>query len=116
LVQVRVVEHLPKPIYGLPISLRMIGSHSLDRSQCKREKCVAAVQGRPYRLRTDKLAESHHCRGVGKSTPTTGMEQARKLVRRWRHYLRVSGGRVSPGLRLMHEAFWCGLFHWPNRM
>ena len=25
-------------------------------------------------------------------------------------------GRVSPGLRLMHEAFWCGLFDRPDRM
>ena len=25
-------------------------------------------------------------------------------------------GRVSPGLRLMHEAFWCGLSEWPDRM
>jgi hypothetical protein len=31
-------------------------------------------------------------------------------------HLRVSGRRVSPGLRLMHEAFWCGHFHWPDRM
>jgi hypothetical protein len=25
-------------------------------------------------------------------------------------------GRVSPGLRRMHEAFWCGLSEWPDRM
>ena len=25
-------------------------------------------------------------------------------------------GRVSPGLRLVHEAFWCGPMHWPDRM
>jgi DNA repair protein RadC len=30
---VRVVQNLPEPIYGLPISLRMIGCHPLDRSQ-----------------------------------------------------------------------------------
>src|SRR5262249_33404470 len=56
-----------EPIYGLPISLRMVGSHPLDRSQCKREKCVAAaLQGRSYRLRTDEFAESQHSRGIGK--------------------------------------------------
>src|SRR5262249_34173724 len=61
LVQVRVVKHLPQPIYGLPISLRMVGSHPLDCSQCKREECVAAaLQGRSYRLRTDEFAESQH--------------------------------------------------------
>src|SRR5215831_5430087 len=67
LVQVRVIKHLPEPIDGLPISLRMVGSHPLDRSQCKREKCVAAaLQGRSYRLRTDEFAESQHSRGIGK--------------------------------------------------
>jgi hypothetical protein len=67
LVQVRVIKHLPEPIYGLPISLRMVGSHTLDRSQCKRENSVAAsLQRRSYRLRTDELAESHHCRSVSK--------------------------------------------------
>jgi len=66
-VQVRIVKNLPEPIYGLPISLRMIGCHPLDRSQCKHEKCVAAaLQGGPDRLRTDELAESHHGRGISK--------------------------------------------------
>jgi hypothetical protein len=41
----------------------LIGNHPLDRSQSKREKCVAtALQRRPYGLRTDELAESHHRR------------------------------------------------------
>jgi hypothetical protein len=67
LVQMRVVKHFPELIYGLPISPRMVGNHALDRSQCKREKCVAAVlQGRSYRLGADQLAESHDCRGVSK--------------------------------------------------
>jgi hypothetical protein len=39
----RVVEDVPKPIYGLPISPRLIGNHLLDRSQRKRENCVAAL-------------------------------------------------------------------------
>jgi hypothetical protein len=67
LVQVRVVKHLPEPIYHLPISPRLIRNHSLDRSQSKREKRVAtALQRRPYGLRTDELAESHYRRGVAK--------------------------------------------------
>jgi hypothetical protein len=49
-VQVRVVKNLPKPIYGLPISLRMIGCHPLDLSQCKHEKCFAAT------LQADRIA------------------------------------------------------------
>src|SRR5262249_43712208 len=77
LVQVRVVKHLPEPIYGLPISLRMVGSHPLDCSQCKREECVAAaLQGRSYRLRVDEFAESQHSRGIG------------KIMRRGRFWLR----------------------------
>jgi len=43
LVQMRVVEDIPEPIYGLPISPRLIGNHLLDRSQRKRENCVAAA-------------------------------------------------------------------------
>ena len=27
-----------------------------------------------------------------------------------------AGRHISPGLRLMHEAFWCGLSEWPDRM
>ena len=77
LVQVRVVKHLPEPIYGLPISLRMVGSHPLDCSQCKREECVAAaLQDRSYRLRTDEFAESQYSRGIG------------KIMRRGRFWLR----------------------------
>jgi hypothetical protein len=35
----------------------------------------------------------------------------------WRHNTSVfQVGRVSPGLRLMQEAFWCGLFDLPDRM
>jgi hypothetical protein len=43
LVEMRVLKHFPEPIYGLPISLRMIGNDPLDSSQCKGEKCVAAA-------------------------------------------------------------------------
>ena len=43
LVQMRVVEDIPEPSYGLPISPRLIGSHLLDRSQRKHENCVAAA-------------------------------------------------------------------------
>jgi hypothetical protein len=67
LVQLRIVKHLPEPIYDLPISRRLIRDHSLDRSQCKRDKRVAAaLQCRSYRLRSDQLAEPHHGRGVSK--------------------------------------------------
>src|SRR5262249_34854257 len=65
--QVGVVKKLPQPIYGLPVSLRIIGCPPLDRSQCKNKKSVAApLQGGPDRLRTDELAESHHGRGISK--------------------------------------------------
>ena len=67
LIQVRLVEHFPEPIYHLPISPRLIGNDPLDGSQSKREKCVAtALQRRPYGLRTDELAESHHRRSITK--------------------------------------------------
>ena len=67
LVQVRLVKHFPEPSYHRPISRRLIGNNPLDRSQGKREKCVAtALQRRPYGLRTDEFAESHHRRGVAK--------------------------------------------------
>jgi|SRR5215469_8246135 len=60
LAQVRIVEHVPEPIYHVPISPRLIGNHLLDRSQGKREKCVAtAFQRRPYGLRTDEFVEPH---------------------------------------------------------
>ena len=69
LAQVRIVEHVPEPIYHVPISPRLIGNHLLDRSQGKREKCVAtAFQRRPYGLRTDEFAEPHHQRGVTQGT------------------------------------------------
>jgi hypothetical protein len=59
LVQMRVVEDIPEPIYGLPVSPRLIGNHLLDRSQRKRENCVAAaLQRRSKRLETDEFAES----------------------------------------------------------
>src|SRR6516162_9292984 len=62
-----VVEDVPEPIYCLAISPRLIGNHALNRSQRKREKCVAAaLQRRSYRLGTDEFAESHHRRGVSK--------------------------------------------------
>src|ERR1700730_7640178 len=64
-VQMRVVEDIPEPIYGLPISPRLIGNHLLDRSQRKRENCVAAVlQRRSNRLGTDEFAETHNRRGI----------------------------------------------------
>jgi hypothetical protein len=62
-----VIEDVPELIYCLAISPRLIANHALNRSQCKREKCVAAaVQRRSYRLGTDKFAESHHRRAVSK--------------------------------------------------
>jgi hypothetical protein len=62
-----VVEDVPELIYCLAISPRLIGSHALNRSQRKSEKCVAAaVQRRSYRLGTGKFAESHHRRGISK--------------------------------------------------
>src|SRR5262249_9234958 len=69
LVQVRGGKHLPEPVYGLPISLRMVGSHPLDCSQCKRGECVAAaLQDRSYRLRTDGFAETQNRRGIRSAT------------------------------------------------
>jgi len=38
-----VVEDVPELIYCLAISPRLIGNHALNRSQRKREKCVAAA-------------------------------------------------------------------------
>jgi len=65
----RVVEDGPEPIYGLPISPRLIGNHLLDRSQRKRENCVAAaLQRRSNRLGTDEFAESHNRRGISEVT------------------------------------------------
>jgi hypothetical protein len=58
LVQMRVIEDFPEPIYGLPISPRLIGNHLLDRSQRKRVNCVA------NRLGTDEFAESNNRRGI----------------------------------------------------
>jgi hypothetical protein len=47
-----VVEDVPELIYGFAISPRLVGNHALNRSQRKREKCVAAaVQRRSYRLK-----------------------------------------------------------------
>src|SRR5262249_51829948 len=65
-----VVEDVPELIYCLAISPRLIGNHALNRSQRKREKCVAAaLQRRSYRLGTDEFAESHHRRGVSRVVP-----------------------------------------------
>jgi hypothetical protein len=81
--QVRIVEHVPEPIYRVPISPRLIGNHPLDRSQGKRAKCVAAAfQRRPYGLRTDEFAEAHHQRGV-----TQGMHRGQILAKKPLRYL-----------------------------
>ena len=64
-----VVEDVPEPIYGLPISPRLIGNHLLDRSQRKRENGIAAaLQRRSNRLGTDEFAESHNRRGISEVT------------------------------------------------
>jgi hypothetical protein len=64
-------------IYCLAISPRLIGNHALNRSQRKREKCVAAaLQRRSYRLGTDEFAESHHRRGVSKVVLRIGKPQS----------------------------------------
>ena len=64
-----VVKDVPEPIYGLAVSPRLIGNQLCDRSQRKRENCIAAaLQCQSYRLRTDEFAKSHHCRGVSKVT------------------------------------------------
>src|SRR5262249_61837882 len=56
-----VIKDVPKAIYGLAISSRLIANHAFDRAQREREKCVAtALQRRSYRLGTNEFAESHH--------------------------------------------------------
>jgi hypothetical protein len=56
-----VIKDVPKVIYGLAISSRLIADHAFDRSQREREKRVAtALQRRSYRLGTNEFAESHH--------------------------------------------------------
>src|SRR5262249_32696014 len=50
-----VIKDVPKAIYGLAISSRLIANHAFDRAQREREKRVAtALQGRSYRLGTDE--------------------------------------------------------------
>ena len=64
-----VVEDVPELIYCLAISPRLIGNHALNRSQRKREKCVAAaLQRRSNRLGKDDFAESQYCRGISEVT------------------------------------------------
>src|SRR5262249_35048705 len=64
-----VVEDVPEPIYGLPISPRLIGNRLLDRSQRKRENGIAAaLQRRSNRLGTDEFPESHNRRGISELT------------------------------------------------
>jgi hypothetical protein len=59
-----VVEDVPELIYCLAISPRLFGHHAHDRSQRKREKCVAASpQRRPYRLGTDIRPRVHDLLG-----------------------------------------------------
>ena len=83
LAQVRIVERVPEPIYHVPISPRLIGNHPLDRSQGKREKCVAtAFQRRPYGLRKEEFAEPHHQSGV-----TQGMHRGQILAEKPLRYL-----------------------------
>jgi hypothetical protein len=67
LVQVRVVEDVPEPIYCLAMRQRLIGKHTLDRSQRKRQKHVAAVlQRRSYGRGTDEFAKTQHRCGITK--------------------------------------------------
>jgi hypothetical protein len=67
LVQVRVVEDVPEPIYCLAMSQRLIGKHTLDRSQRKRQKHVAAaLQRRSYGRGTDEFAKTQHRCGITK--------------------------------------------------
>src|SRR5262245_16482347 len=81
-----VVKDVPEPIYGPAVSPRLIGNQLRDRSQRKRENCIAAaLQCRSYRLRTDEFAKSHHCRGVSKVT-------------RWRQVLRKEVLRHLDGI------------------
>jgi hypothetical protein len=64
LIQVRVIEDVPEPIYDLSISLRSIRNHLLDRSQCECEKRVtAALQCRLKRGQMDELAYSRNRHG-----------------------------------------------------
>jgi hypothetical protein len=43
LVQMRVVEDIPEPIYGFAMRPRLIAEYALDLSQRKCENCVTAV-------------------------------------------------------------------------
>jgi hypothetical protein len=43
LVQMRVVEDIPEPIYGFAMRPRLIAEYAPDLSQRKRENCVAAA-------------------------------------------------------------------------
>jgi hypothetical protein len=57
LVQVRLIENIPKPADDLAIGLCLVCNHQLDRSQHKREKPVAAAQQRGlYGGRTNEIA------------------------------------------------------------
>ena len=55
--------------------------------------------------------------GIRKRPSLRSWERERDRFRLWSHQASAfQVGRVSPGLRLMHEAFWCGLFDRPDRM
>jgi hypothetical protein len=57
LVQLRLIENIPKPIDDLAIGLCLVCDHELDRSQHKGEKRVAAAQQRRlYGGRTNEIA------------------------------------------------------------
>ena len=56
LVQVWLIENIPKPIDDLAIGLCLVCNHQLDRSQHKGEKRVAAAQQRGlYGRRTNEI-------------------------------------------------------------
>ena len=68
----RVIENVPEPSYGLPITPRLIRNQMLDGPQRECEKRVAAaLQCRLYGGGMDELTYSRNHRGV------------RKVVRGW---------------------------------
>src|SRR5260221_14700961 len=66
-IQMGIVENVPQQVYCFAIGPRMIAKHTLDRSECKRDKRVAAALQRGLDGRgAHEFAQAQNCCSIRK--------------------------------------------------
>ena len=108
-------EWFRKRVGTLAGRTRRIAIVALGTQAAHRALALRRNRGSSRRCRNPDREHSD-CIEIADGTSPTAVRGTRPFSSLEAQHLRVSGGRVSPGLRLMHEAFWCGLFDRPDRM